>query len=369
MIAIVGMSYGQALTYPGNASWQVRSVEWVRDHGGSGLVNAVENWWYARNTPTGATPPPGTLPSLTGSGAPVTATAPRPPPLPLLPTASRLPGEARWVPSAQRTGRAPAMYTGYFRPDPAHPSQIVGVAWINQALVTSHLIAGTREPGGTGWRDHAQVPPEMRPELVAAFNSGWKMHDIQGGYYAEGRTAVPLRDGAASVVIDSTGRVTVGQWGRDVAMSPQVLAVRQNLDLIIDQSQPVPGLAENPSGAWGNTGNQSQYTWRSGLGTDRAGNLVYVAGDKLTLSALAQAMVTAGVTRGMELDIHPAMVTFIAFHPAAGAAYGVTSTKLLPGMHPPSTRYLNPDQRDFLAVTLRSPADSGAAPGRPRTPS
>ena len=51
------------------------------------------------------------------------------------------------------------MYTGYFRPDPAHPSQIVGVAWMDQALVTTHLIAGTREPGGTGWLHHGRVAP------------------------------------------------------------------------------------------------------------------------------------------------------------------------------------------------------------------
>jgi hypothetical protein len=204
---------------------------------------------------------------------------------------------------------------------------------------------------------------------VAAFNSGWKIHDIHGGYYVDGRTAVPLRDGAASLVIDSTGRVTVGQWGRDVAMNPQVLAVRQNLDLIINHGQPIPGLADNPNGAGGNTGNQVQYTWRSGLGTDPAGNLVYVAGDKLTLSGLAAAMVAAGVVRGMELDIHSGMVTFTTFHPAAGAAFGVTGVKLLPDMPAPSTRYLHPDERGFLAVTLRSPTDPGAAARGPRAPS
>ena len=32
-------SYTQALTYPGNASFAVRTVEWVRDNGGGGLVD------------------------------------------------------------------------------------------------------------------------------------------------------------------------------------------------------------------------------------------------------------------------------------------------------------------------------------------
>jgi hypothetical protein len=163
------------------------------------------------------------------------------------------------VPSAQRVDQTPAMYTSYFRPDPAHPSQIVGVAWMDQALVVTHLIAGTREPGGTDWLHHAQVPPDMRPTLR------------------------------------------------------------------------------------------------------RRG--------KLTLCGLAAAMVAAGVVRGMELDIHSGMVTFNTFHPDAGAAFGVAGAKLLPDMPQPSTRYLNPDQRDFLAMTLRSPTDPGAAPGSMRAPS
>lgn len=44
LLGVVGLSYARALTYPGNASWEVRTVEWVRDHGGSGVVDIVENW-------------------------------------------------------------------------------------------------------------------------------------------------------------------------------------------------------------------------------------------------------------------------------------------------------------------------------------
>ena len=150
--------------------------------------------------------------------------------------------------------------------------------------------------------------------------------------------------------------MTVGQWGRDVSMSPQVASVRQNLSLVVDQGRAVSGLADNSSGAWGSAKNQFQYTWRSGVGTDRSGNLVYVAGDKLTLAGLAQAMVEAGVQRGMELDIHPGMVTFNTFHPAPGGPFGLAAAKLLPAMPQPATRYLQPDQRDFFAVTVRSGA-------------
>ena len=39
MIAWPAASYITVLTYPGEASFTVRSVEWMRDHGGSGLVD------------------------------------------------------------------------------------------------------------------------------------------------------------------------------------------------------------------------------------------------------------------------------------------------------------------------------------------
>jgi hypothetical protein len=357
-IGTAALSYTHALTYPGNASWQVRTVEWVRDHGGTGLVNAVENWWFAHNVPTGIAPPASSLPSV--DSASITATAAQLPHLPLLPGVAPLPGEGSWVPGAQRTGGVPALYTGWFRPDPAYPSQIVGTAWIDQSVTVTRLIAGTKEPGGTGSRDNAQVPPGLRSTLVAAFNSGWKMKDITGGYYAAGREVVPLRDGAASLAIDTAGHVSVGRWSRDLRMGPQIAAVRQNLDLIIDRGRPVPGLADNSSGAWGSAKNQFQYTWRSGIGTDRTGNLIYIGGDKLTLTGLAHAMVAAGVQTGMELDIHPGMVTFNVFHPAPDAPFGLAATRLLPDMPQPATRYLSPDQRDFFAVTLRGPDGPGA---------
>jgi hypothetical protein len=362
LLGVPAVSYVQALAAPGEADWQVRSVEWLRDHGAGALADSVENWWYAHNQPKGSAPAAGTVPtdgpavvSPPSSALPARPAAAQPPLLPLLPGVPPLRNEAAWLPNPQTLGGSPALYTGYFRPDQKFPSQIVGVAWMNQDMVSTHLVAGTAEPVPGNSPDRAQVPVNLRDTLVAVFNSGWKMRDSRGGYYADGQTVVPLQDGAASLVIDNAGRVTIGQWGREVHIGPQVAAVRQNLDLIIDNGRPASGLADNANGAWGSPKNQFQYTWRSGLGTDRNGNLIYVAGDQLSLAGLASAMVAAGVERGMELDIHPKTVTFDTFRPSAGQPFGLAATKLLPGMVQPATRYLVPDHRDFLAVALRSP--------------
>ena len=241
------------------------------------------------------------------------------------------------------------LYTTVLRPDPTHASVVAAAAWIPAGTTTAHLVAGTRQPGGTGWGS-ARIAPSDLPSLVATFNSGWKYKDIAGGFYEHRHQGPALVDGLASAVIDRQGQVTVGQWGRDVSMSPDVVAVRQNLDLVIEHGQPVPGLDTNANGRWGSPKNQLQYTWRSGLGVDNTGDLIYVAGDNLTLQALGDAMADVGIQRGMQLDIHPKMVNFAIWSPA-GHAKG-TAINLLPGMSTAPTRYVAADQRDFFYLTL-----------------
>jgi hypothetical protein len=218
--------------------------------------------------------------------------------------------------------------------------------------VAARLVAGTREPDQQRWPEGGQVPVAERGRLVATFNSGFKMAGADGGYLADGRTARPLRDGAASLVIDRSGRVTVDAWGRDRRMGPEVAAVRQNLDLIVDNGATVPGLAANSADRWGSARNQLQYTWRSALGVDAAGHLYYVAGDGLTLATVGRALVDTGAVRGMELDIHPAEVHLFTYLHPTGALEPVP-TALMSAMHGPRDRYLRPDQRDFVSLTAR----------------
>ena len=340
-------SYCRALAYPGQASFLVRTVEWVRDNGGGGLVDLVESWWYSQ-PPSAAAPSAASLPAP-AAPAPVGVRAPAP--IPVLPGLAPLPGEGRWTAGRKTADGNPAMFTTFERPDPRHASIIVGVARISTSTTRLQLVAGTTQPDRRGWPEGAQVPRSIRSGLVATFNSGFKMADARGGFLADGRTVGTLRGGAASVVVHTDGSATVGQWGRDVAAGPDVAAVRQNLDLIVDQGRPAPALADNRGDRWGTTKNQIQYTWRSGLGVDAAGNLVYVGGANLNLVTLADALVQAGVVRGMQLDIHNEMVDLLTY--PDGAAAATSGKKLLPDMSGSANRYLVPDQRDFFAVVLR----------------
>jgi hypothetical protein len=244
------------------------------------------------------------------------------------------------------------MSVAYVHPDPADPEVLAGIARFDQNQVRARLIPGTTQPDRHWWPERGQVPGDQRAGLVATFNSGFKMADTPGGFYADGQLARPLREGAASLVIDRAGRVSIEQWGRDRRLGPDITAVRQNLALIVDHGEPVAGLEANRAQQWGRAKNQWQHTWRSAIGVDRNGTLFYLAGDGLTLVTLARALAHTGVVRGMELDMHSEHVNLFAYRHNPGAA-APTPIALLNTMPTPWDRYLYPDQRDFIALTLR----------------
>lgn len=345
----VGISYARALAYPGEASVAQRSVDWLRDQGLGPVVNWVENWWYTRDVPSNVPFQPHLVSVSPAEGDPATPAPIRPLSTVVSPAGALC--EGHWTVGAASPGGAPRMYATYLRPDAAHASVVAAVARFDQRLVRTELFAGTREPAPDRSPGRGMVPRELRPSLVATFNSGFKLADTHDGFYTDRRETRPLREGVASLVIDNDGRVSVGAWGRDVRLAPVIKSVRQNLALIVDGGRVVSGLEVNTDQRWGSPKNQLQYTWRSAVGVDAAGFLYYVAGDQLTLGTLARALAATGAVRGMELDIHPNAVHLFAYqHPGAGEP---DATKLLASMRGPRDRYLIADRRDFLAVAAR----------------
>ena len=189
----------------------------------------------------------------------------------------------------------------------------------------------------------------QQPGLLAAFNSGFKIYAYHAGWYEQGRAAMPLQTGAASLVIFSDGTATVGEWGRDVSLSPNVEAVRQNLTLLVDNATPAANVGV--AGDWGATLHGINQNWRSGLGVTAAGDIVYVAGPLLDAPLLARLLIAAGAVRAMELDINPEWVSFATYTHNGSAISG--GTDLLPGMYFQPAHFLSPTSRDFFAVFAR----------------
>ena len=357
LLAIPGWSLGRTLAAHTTDPLGVRVVEWARDHHLGGLVGDIESWWYSHHQPPKGGIPKGGIPvapRLTATPRPVVVRKPRvrlaPPNVaPLVSTP--LPGEGVWQPVGREVSGQPVMWVTYMRPDPVHTSLLAGLVHLRMSQLTATLHAGTDVPGGGPWVHGAEVGVGDYPYAVAAFNSAFRLDSSGGGYYAEGRTVRGLVTGRASLVTYADGRVDVGSWGRDDVMTPAVTAVRQNLGLIVDQGALVPGLANANNAQWGGTVDNNIYVWRSGVGVDAHGNLVYAAGPGLNVETLAELLRRAGCVRAMELDINSWWVSFTIFGP--GPRGTLQAANLLPSMVRPSDRYLTEGTRDFIEIDER----------------
>jgi hypothetical protein len=340
-LAPVLISYTTTLAGPSNSSFVIRTFEWLRDHGAARLASQIEGVYYTLNAPATGGPPLTRLPLAVRARAVAH-------PQDVMPVISpALAGEGVWVPSETWSGNsAPVQFT-QFRSDPSFPRMVAGVAWIDPRRTTVVLYPGRLEPSVPLPRGPMEVPPTSRSRLLATFNSAFKLADSGGGFALGGHTYVPMQLGIATLVKYTNGSLDIQAWrgGRQVPAGVQF--ARQNLPLIVDGGRPNPNLSDGPQ--WGATLGNAIRVWRSGLGIDRAGNLIYAAANDQTVGSLAAILIRAGALRAMELDINSYWVTFNVYaEPGAGGP-----TALLPGMTRPVTRYLTPDDRDFFAVYLR----------------
>ena len=178
------------------------------------------------------------------------------------------------------------------------------------------------------------------------------MGDTPGGALEEGLSAGALQAGLATIVVHTDGTATVGEWGRDVTLGPDVAAVRQNLHLIVDGGQVVPGLFDDPAHQWGKL-SWLLPAWRSGVGVDASGHLIYAGGNQLTLDCPGRGAATRPGRCGRWSSTCTttwSRTTCSARPSAVGTPIG---HKLSPDMTESPQRYLSPDQRDFVAVYSR----------------
>jgi hypothetical protein len=342
------------MTEPSNSSLGIRSVEWLRDHGAAGLVAQVESIYYSFTAPSKGGPALRALPQVGYEAARARAQRLQAQRLAAASHPRRvaplihpvLPGEGIWHATRPGLGTGAPPLVTTLRDQPEYPRVVAGLAWIDTKRTRLTLNPGREQPSVPIPRGSMDVPRASRGKLLATFNSGFKLSDSRGGFVLGGHTYATMQNGMATLVGYRDGHVDVIDWQYGSSAPRSVVFARQNLPLIVDGRHPTPNLN---SGEWGATVGNAILVWRSGIGVDRYRNLIYAAGEDQSVGSLADALARAGAVRAMELDINSYWVSFITY----GAPGAVSPVNLLSGMNRPDTRYLTPDDRDFLAVYSR----------------
>ena len=370
------ISYTSWMLEPTSMTFSERSTEWVRADVpfGNWLVDEIEHIYYTANAPKKGGPQ---LKSLPGVGLPQPPTsrlrtaktrtrtaqtrtrtaktrpqaAAWPPPIkPIFP--HPLPGEGVWKPTGPQVDGGPPVLVTTFRTELDYPQLVAYVAWFDHTRTAIAYYPGRYEPPNAAVRGPMMVPDGQRWRLLATFNGGFTHVDGNNGSTDNGRVNEPLTDGNATLVGYRDGQVNILKWSGGPNAGPDVAWARQSLAPIVWNGQLNPQLDENPnSPQWGYTLGGVTRIWRTGVGIDRRGNLIFVVANDQTVITLAKILQHVGAVRAMEFDINPEWHTLITY----SHDHGLVPRLVEPQPLQSADRYLVPDDRDFFAVYQRLP--------------
>lgn len=342
-------SYSSTMVQPSSLPLGVRSVEWLRNNHMNWLVDETERIYYGLKAPTKGGPQLKALPAL--GLTPVRVRRPqRRAPWPQRVTSifpHPLRGEGVWRPIGPPVDGGPPVLVTTFRTEVDYPRIVAYVAWFDHTRTALAWYPGRYEPPRAPVRGPFSVPHDQRWRLLATFNGGFTYVDGQNGSAVNGHTNEPLKDGLATLVAYRNGRVAILRWTGGPNAPANVAWARQSLPPIVWAGKLNPAL--DNSTKWGMTLGNAVRVWRTGVGIDRRGNLIYAAANDQTVVTLAHILQRAGAVRAMQFDINPEWPTLITYT----HDHGLVPNEVVPNPMQPPTRYLVPDDRDFVAVYRR----------------
>ena len=360
LLAPVVYSYTSTMLQPSSLPLGVRSVEWLRNHHGNWLVDEVESIYYGwkapkkggpqlKTLPAVGLPPDATVPTHVGQAARTHVRVSTWPPRIKPVFAHPLPREGVWEQTGPLVDGRPPVLVTTFRTERDYPRIVAYVAWFDHTRAALGFYPGRYEPPNAPVRGPMSVPFSQRWRLLATFNGGFTYIDGHNGSTVNGLTNEPLKDGLATLIGYRDGRVDIKIWSGGPNAGRNVAFARQSLPPIIWHGRLNPAL--NDSSQWGATLGNAVRVWRTGVGIDRRGNLIYAAANDQTVITLAQILQRAGAVKAMQFDINPEWPTLITY----SHQHGLVPNEVVPNVMQPPTRYLVPDDRDFFAVYRRLP--------------
>jgi hypothetical protein len=269
-------------------------------------------------------------------------------PIPIANNLSNVPGEGVWRdrPLKLFPNEEVMAYT-FVRPDPSRPFAYVTLVQMDMRKMNLMVVAGTKEPGGKLGNFGPGVIPQnvvQSGKLVAAFDGGFQYRDGMYGMVVGNKTYVPLETNVGTLVGYTDGSLKIVNYtGQDLGQN--VVFIRQNCPILVENGQ-VFAQNELNKKLWGRTFNADIFTWRSGIGLTKEGNLIYAVGNNLSPTSLGEALKMAGAVNAIQLDINPFWVRFNIFEPNGTGGYK-TST-LTKDLKDGSKAYLSGYSKDFF---------------------
>lgn len=237
----------------------------------------------------------------------------------------------------------------FIRPDPARPFAYVTLIQLDMKELRIGAVAGTQQPAGViGIPGPGKIPSGIVSgnRLVAAFNGGFQYRDGAYGMIVGNTTYLPLKKDLATLVSYTNGKLDLIDY-QNQNIGGKIDFVRQNCPMLVAGGQ-IATYSDVNRRLWGRTPTTSIYTWRSGLGITKNGNLIYAVGNNLIPDSLALAMKMGGAINAMQLDINPYWVRFNIFDLQGSGTYSVST--LMKGIYDGSHAFLNGYQKDFFYI-------------------
>lgn len=353
---LVAISVGMYVIQHPDQTIEESAATWARNHGLGAVVNQLEMWKYRK--------PPSTVAaeqlalegdetedivSATSSTlVPTPSTAPTPttlPPEPLsTPVLPTLKNEGQWKPLVTINGQT-VMWKTSVRPLADFASVVATAALIDPTQVDAGLFNGPDVPGKGEWKNWSRVTPAAVPSLIAAFNGGFRLQHIKGGYFTEGKVVRKLKTDEATLGIKKDGTLAIGVYGRDISNDGTWKTLRQNLPPVVMDGK--ISIKNFPGTYWGNNYHNVLYGYRTGLCSRTDGRLMYIMVGDVNISLLGKTMVSMGCVTGMQLDINGHWCHFATFtNFGTSERTGVLLDKRMKF----TQRYLKPYDKDFIAL-------------------
>ncbi len=264
-----------------------------------------------------------------------------------------------WQAYGPTVNGAPVMAQTLLSLDLQRPYAGIALVRIDLSKLKLHMEPGFLEPSHTKEIVNAiphlgLMPVADQRNLVAGFNGGFKAVNGQYGMMVNGITLLQAIPGLAVVAIYRDGHIQIGAWGQDIIPSADIVAFRQNCPLLIQAGHLNPQVFLANRAIWGNTIDNKEITWRTGLSITQDGRyLIYAVGNGTTVQTLAQALQDAGAYNAMQLDINRHYAHFVTYKSSGKPNPPLRAVQLLDQMESDPTLYLVAHSRDYFYLTSK----------------